>query len=418
MPSPDSPLIRSRPNRRQFLQHAALLAAGAPALAALLDACSEAEQPDWPANLKIAAPNAPVTWDIAPDNRPTPDGLGPEKNATLNVYTYADYISPEAIKSFEDRYRTRVEITTFNNTDEALTKIRDGAVDFDVYTPGYDQIGRLVTGGLLRPLNHSYVPNITNVWPVFSNPWYDGQWRYSVPYTVYTTGIGWRTDQVPAEIGALVNPYDVLWDPAYRNQTAVVDDGHTVMAMVLLKLGITDVNTSSTDDLQKVGEALSEMKKNTAPKITMNMNTELPAGLISVSQMWSGDIIAAKDALPEGVSADVLRYWFPSDGKGLVDNDLMVVPRRGKNPVAAQLFLNHMLDPQVAKGNFAAVGSQPPQVSINPDSLVQSGLIPANLKTAIVRPEYFDVGYRILELDPANDEAWQRIWRNFKFGRP
>ena len=39
------------------------------------------------------------------------------------------------------------------------------------------------------------------------------------------------------------------------------------------------------------------------------------------------------------------------------------------------------------------------------------------LKTAIVRPEYFDVGYRILELDPANDAAWRSIWRAFKTGR-
>ena len=64
-----------------------------------------------------------------------------------------------------------------------------------------------------------------------------------MPYTVYTTGIGWRTDQVPADIGALKNPYDSLWDPAYKDKTAVIDDWHTAMAMVLLKLGITDVNT-------------------------------------------------------------------------------------------------------------------------------------------------------------------------------
>ena len=40
--------------------------------------------------------------------------------------------------------------------------------------------------------------------------------------------------------------------------------------------------------------------------------------------MWSGDIINAQSYLPEGASADILRYWFPADGKGEVDNDLMV----------------------------------------------------------------------------------------------
>ena len=414
MPSPNQRPQRQRPSRRQFLQRAALLAAGAPALAGLLDACSTGEQSDWPANLKIAAPNNPVTWEITSDNSPIADGLGPEKGSELHVFTYADYIGEEAINSFEDRYGTRVRISTFNSTDDALTTIRDGGVDFDVYTPSYDQIGRLVTGGLLRPLNHSYIPNITNVWPQFSNPWYDGGWRYSVPYSVYSTGIGWRTDQIPADIGALANPYDALWDPAYKNQTAVIDDVHTVISMVLLKLGITDVNTSSPGDLEKVGAALTELRTNTAPAVTATMYTDLPAGLISLSLMWSDDMISAKDFLPEDVSPDILRYWFPSDGKGLVDNDLMVTPRGGRNPVAAQLFINHILDPAVAKSNFAATGSLSPQVSFNPENLVASGLVPANLKSTIVRPEYLDVGYRILELEPANSEAWDGIWRAFK----
>ena len=118
------------------------------------------------------------------------------------------------------------------------------------------QISRLVNGELLRPLNHTYIPNIKNVWPSFTNPWYDQEWRYTVPYTIYTTGIGWRTDQVPADIGALKNPYDSLWDPVYKGKTAVIDDFHTAMAMVLLRQGITDINTSSEADLKMVGEQL------------------------------------------------------------------------------------------------------------------------------------------------------------------
>jgi spermidine/putrescine transport system substrate-binding protein len=139
------------------------------------------------------------------------------------------------------------------------------------------------------------------------------------------------------------------------------------MAMVLLKLGITDVNTSSADDLQKVADALTGLRTSTAPAIAVTMFSDLPAGLISVAQMWSGDIINAKNFLPEGVGPDVLRYWFPADGRGLVENDMMVVLRGGKNPVLAHLFLDHMLESEVARANFAAIGYQPPQVSLNQD---------------------------------------------------
>jgi spermidine/putrescine transport system substrate-binding protein len=188
------------------------------------------------------------------------------------------------------------------------------------------------------------------------------------------------------------------------------------MSMVLLKLGITDVNTSSADDLKQVGDQLTALVAATSPKVTVSMYTDIPSGQIGVSQMWAGDIINAQNYLPEGVKADVLRYWFPADGKGLVDNDLMVLLRGGKNPVLSHLFINHMLETESAKQNFKQIGYQPPQVSMNPDSLVAEGFVAENIKTAIVRPEYFDVGYRILELDPDNDAAWHNIWRAFKAG--
>lgn len=413
MPMPRGPV----PNRRQFIQRAALLAVGTPALLAALDACSGENPPKRANPIKIAAPDKPVTWDIPLDNQPIASRLGPEKDQPLHIYSYNNYVSPAVIESFEKKFGATVRISTFNNTDEMLAKIQAGKSDYDICTPSYDQIGQMVTEALLRPLNHSYIPNITNLWPVFSNPWYDQQWRYSVPYTVYTTGLGWRADQISADIGALSNPYEALWDPAYNRETAVIDDAHTAMAMVLLKLGIDDVNTSSSDDLKKVADALSDMKKKTSAAITATPGSDLSEGQISLSQTWSGDMILAKNFLPAGASPDILRYWFPADGKGLVDNDLMMVLRGGRSPVLAHLFINHILEPEIANRNFAATGYQPPQVSIDPASLVSDGFIPKNLAAAIVKPEYFDVGYRLLELEPANNDAWHEIWRTFKTSR-
>jgi len=415
MPVPNEPR-RQGPNRRQFLTRAALLAATAPTLGAYLAACSKSGPSSSAPSLTLAAPDKPVTWDIADDNKPIADGLAPEKGSTLQLYSYADYTSPDAVKSFQEKYGVQVQISTFNDTDEAITKIRGGNVNYDLYFPSYDQISRLVSGKLVQPLNHSYIPNIKNVWPTFTNPWYDQEWRYTTPYTIYTTGIGWRNDQVKTDIPAMKNPYDVLWDPQYKGKTAVIDDWHTAMAMVLLRQGITDVNTSSEADLNVVNDQLKALVAATSPKVTITMYNDLPAGQLGVSQMWSGDIINAQSYLPEGTSADILQYWFPPDGKGLVDNDLMVVLRTGKNPVLAHLFINHMLEPDVAMQNFTAIGYQPPQNTITADSLVQQEFIPENLRTAIVKPEYFDSGYRLLELDAANDAAWHKVWQAFKAG--
>ncbi len=111
MPVPNRP----GPNRRQFLTRAALLAASTPALVAFLDACSKGGQSSSAPTLKIASPSNPVTWDIPDDNKAIADGLAPEKGGTLQLYSYADYMAPEAVKSFEDKYGVKVQVSTFND---------------------------------------------------------------------------------------------------------------------------------------------------------------------------------------------------------------------------------------------------------------------------------------------------------------
>ena len=408
-------------DRRALLRNAALLGISVPALSALLQACADSPTGtgggggDSPKTIEIASPDNPVTWDIADDNQPIADGLPPEAGPLL-LYNYADYIGPAVVKSFEEKYGVEVKVSTFNDTDEAITKIRTGAVPFDIYFPSYDQIGRLVTAKLVRPINHSYVGNLGNVWSTFANPWYDGEARYSVPYSVYTTGVGWRTDLVPDDVAALDNPYDSLWNADYRGKVAIIDDWHTAMAMVALRAGLPDVNTDDPDDLAVIQENLTELSQSSQPKVTISMYNDLPSGQLGISQMWSGDVVNAQYYLPKGQSVDVLRYWFPDDGIGLVDNDLMMVLSGGKNPVLAHLFLEHMLDEKNSLKNFGYIGYQPPQNAINTDQLVADGYLPENLATAAVREEWFDVAHRLLELTVANDAAWHQVWQQFKAG--
>ena len=86
------------PSRRQFLTRAAILAAAAPTLGSFIAACSKSGPSSSAPTLTIAAPNHPVKWNIPDDNKPIADGLTPETNATLQLYNYADYLSPDAVK--------------------------------------------------------------------------------------------------------------------------------------------------------------------------------------------------------------------------------------------------------------------------------------------------------------------------------
>jgi spermidine/putrescine transport system substrate-binding protein len=221
---------------------------------------------------------------------------------------------------------------------------------------------------------------------------------------------------VPADIGAIDNPYDALWDTKYAGDLAILDDWHTAMSMVLLRNGIHDINSTSSTDLAMVRKQILELRSTMRPKVTISMYTDMPAGQYGLAQFWSGDAINMPYYLPKNVSPDVLRYWFPSDGKGEVDNDLVVCLAQGQNPVAAHFFMNALLDNDIAKQNFGYTGYQPPLKKFTPDSLVAQGYVPKNLASAVVREEDFKIGFPLLQLPPDSDTAWHQVWQEFKAG--
>jgi spermidine/putrescine transport system substrate-binding protein len=404
-------------DRRTFLRGSLGLSLGA-GTAALLAGCGgDAPRSAGAAATQIATPDNPVLWPVSADNRPIQEGLEPERNATLHLYNWEDYINADVVKAFERKYRAydvKVKVSTFDNASEAVQNVKAGKADYDILFVTYDLLGQLVLGGHVRPLAHGYIPNIDQVWPVFQNPFYDQDWRYSVPYTVYTTGIGWRADKVQEDVAKMADPYEILWDRTYRGKVGVLDEYRETIGMALLKNGITNLNTDRPKHLKLVADDLRGLALATRPVIDGNAYLDLPEGKTWVSMAWSGDLVAAPLYLPKGLDAKVLRYWFPLDGRGTVGNDLMTVLRSSRSPVLAHHFLNFLLDFDMAVLNLEWNGYQPPQVRIDPSLLVQQGYIPENLTTAVVRQEYFETGFRAVQLDPRVDKAWHDTWAQFK----
>jgi spermidine/putrescine transport system substrate-binding protein len=403
-------------DRTRLLQRRTLLRAGLAAGVGwpLLSACGTRVHDYGP--LQIPAPNHPIRWPYSVKYPLLEPGLKPKPGSTLRIYNYADYLSPRMMKDFEAQWGVSIHLSTFNDADEALTKIASESLGFDLYFPSYDSIGKLIQADFLRPLNHDYLPNAKNLWGSFLNPWYDRGARYSIPYTIYSTGIGWRTDMVSADIAGLDNPYDALWDTTYRGNVAILDDWHTAIAMVLLRNGIDDINTTSSKDLALARAQLIELRSTMRPKVTISMYSDMPAGQYGLAQFWSGDAINMPYYLPKKVDPGILRYWFPPDGKGEIDNDLCVCLGQGSNPVAAHYFLNQLMDVKSAGQNFGFTGYQPPLNQFTPGELVSQGLVPENLSTAVVQEHDFTRGFPLLELPITADGEYHQIWQEFQSG--
>jgi spermidine/putrescine transport system substrate-binding protein len=400
--------------RRSVVKGALAAGFSAPALSAFLTACGTKTSSS--ATVKIPSPTNPVTWPMSKVNEAIAAGQTPKAGTTLRIYNYADYLSPRVLKDFEEKYDVNIRLSTFNDADEALTKVASKQLKFDLYFPSYDSLGKLVGADLLRPLTHDYLTNYDNLWSSFHDPWYDRGARYTVPYTIYSTGIGWRTDMVPDDIGGMDNPYDVFWDTTYAGKMAILDDWHTAMSMVLLRNGIDDINSTKQSDLDLIRTQILDLRKTMRPKVTISMYTDMPAGQYGLCQIWSGDAINTPYYLPKSVSPSVMRYWFPPDGKGEVDNDLVVCLAQGENPVAAHFFMNEILDNSVAAKNFGFTGYQPPLNKFTPSTLVADGYLPKNLVTAVVEEKDFKVGFPLLQLPPESDTAWHQVWQEFKAG--
>jgi spermidine/putrescine transport system substrate-binding protein len=409
------PGIRRRPDPEQSaLSRRQLLAAGAGlALGGLLAGCSTTN----PAGATSADPPLPrkgshFKWPVYADNKPIAPGLQPETGATLQLYNWVAYINEAVVKSFCKKYDCKYSITTFNTIEEALAKLSSGELKFDVFFPTVPVLGQLVAQKLIRPLNHSYIPNIANVWPSYRDPFYDRGWQYTTPYSIYTTGIAWRKDKVN-----LAPSWDMPWQgAAYRGKVAVLDDYRETLSLALLRAGNTDVNTTSPAQIHAAGRALSQLSALTGVRIDNNDYTDVPTGKTWIHHAWSGDMATAAGYLPKGASIDTIGYWVPPDHRGPVANDLMVNLTSGSNPVLAHLFINYLLDVSNALNNYSYVGYMQPLTAVTKEKLIREQLLPPQLASTVVLPDYFDNGLFQLELPPAATAVWESTWNSFSKG--
>jgi spermidine/putrescine transport system substrate-binding protein len=393
--------------RRSFLGRSAgaALALGA---APLLDACASALA--GTGTLPLPRPYHPVKWPVSSGNEAIASGQAPEEGATLQVYNWVAYVNQSVVNSFAKKYKCKVQITTFNTMDEAMAKLRSG-LQYDVLMGAtVDVLGQLIEGKLAQPLNHSYIPNITQAWPDFTNPFYDQGWQYTVPYTIYTTGISWRKDLVDENPYAMANPWAMPWQAKYKGRVAILDDYRESISLGLMKNGIFNLNTTDYRQINLSRTSLEELSSLVNVRIDNNDFTEIPTGDTWIHHAWSGDMAAASSYMPKGVDVKVVGYWFPPDGRGPVANDTNVVLRSATNPVLAHLFLNYFLDLPNVIENISFNGYMQPMTGVTPQVLVKEQILPPSLLSTVVLPSYFRRGVSQLQLPVDVDALWQQAW--------
>ncbi len=421
--------LDGRGNRRQFLRRTGGAAAGLASASPLLAACSNtttAAAPSGsdggsggPGGFPLARPNRPVQLPRWQD--PIASGMEPETGGTFTIFNYPDYFYQPLMKKFGEKYGVTVQVTPFDDINSGISRLAAGSVAPDVMEMTPDNVNRVVASKLIKPLNLDYIPNLKkNVWPSLADPFYDQGSRYTVPYTVYATGILWRNDYVKENISEMTNPWDIFWQAQkYKGKTALLSEVRETIALAILRSGSTDINTENANVVNKAVSDLKELYNICNVKVGDSQYQTIPEGKAWLNQAWSGDIMSAYFYyLPKGTPGSVMSYWRPNKGFGPVQNDCFSICSTTKKPVLAHLWLNYVLDNTVGYSNFVNFnGYQPPLNEIVPDQLVKNKVILPSMETAVMTEK--DLGPTSLQestLTTSGQQLWQNGYSEFLAG--
>jgi spermidine/putrescine transport system substrate-binding protein len=396
-----------------------------PSLSALLAACGDGSGAGGDAQVVIGTPANPATQPMVDSNPMIADGL-PSEEGPLKLYNWDEYINLDMLDRAKQELGADIEVTTFYNEEQAIQKLVAGEVDFDVWFPTQQTVPKSVAGQLIRPLNHSYLPNLANVWPSFQSPFYDVGSQYTVPYVLYQTGIAWRVDQVDsADIEELENPWEVFWNTKYKGIVGLYDDITETLPFAMFRDGVTDLQDVSQAELDAGANALSELVGLMNVRYSIDGSyAGIPEGRFGLHLSWAGDMVNVKYYAPTPEDAEQVRYLWPPKAANntqyhaMMASDTMTVLKGGKNPVLAHKFLNWLLDYDNSLENFSFVAYQPPQAALDPETLVADGWVPEWLESAIIRESDFDDPLAVLPRALAGEEelAWNDAWQRAQSG--
>ena len=299
-----------------------------------------------------------------------------DREHTLKVYNWADYIDESLLDEFEVWYKEQtgeeVEIIyqLFDINEVMLAKLEKGHEDFDVVCPSEYIIDRMLANDMLLPINRDFgtTPDYTRlVSPFFVEQLakfdQDGKQAndYAVGYMWGTTGILYNPKYITDEEA---DSWGIIWDNRLESKVLMKDayrDIYGCMIMYARYQEILDgkvtrqqlMNDTSDEAIDTVEVLLKSAKQNIAGwevDFGKEMMTKEKA-YINVS--WSGDAVwAIEEAAAIGME---LRYHVPREGSN-VWFDGWVIPKYAVNTKAAAYFINFMCMPENALRNMDEIG--------------------------------------------------------------
>jgi len=293
----------------------------------------------------MTLPGCAYIRDDAPVDTPLPPSAKAEIDGDLVYFNWADYLAPRVVKGFQEEYGVKVIESNYDSMEGMYAKLAAGN-QYDIVFPIAKWVVKLRREGKLRSIDPAQLQNADQVFysgSYFNQPWYDAGSAVSVPFTVYKTGVGWRTDKVSTMTGS----WQDLWNDEARGHIFTLDDQDEALAMAALLLGY-DVNTAKASELEEMKKLLISQKGLLRAYSSDDINN-MVGGDAWVHHMWSGDFLY----LQQGLADDPASFDFEAPSEGTpINSDAYVIPANAQHPGTAMVFIDYLLRPENAIKNM------------------------------------------------------------------
>lgn len=265
----------------------------------------------------------------------TPEG-------TLRLWNWSEYMEPELLKEFGDLHGIMVLEDNFSSNEEVLSKLRAGASGYDLIFPSDYAVDIMAEEGLIAELDRSNIPNIANVDPRNMGLYYDPENKVSLPFQWGVTGIGYNTTYFETA----PDSWSFVFDPEIAGTQegffSILDDEREAIGAALKYLGHS-VNDTDPAHIEAARDLLLAQKAfaSFSGYNSDNFYDTLAGEEVQYAQSWSGGTALAASQNPD------IRFAVPKEG-GVIWQDNMAIPTDSTNKCTAELFMNFLLDPQIA----------------------------------------------------------------------
>jgi spermidine/putrescine transport system substrate-binding protein len=265
---------------------------------------------------------------------------GKPLESDLLVYNFSEYLDPKTRSSFHKRNPgTTVKETYYSSSDEMEAKIKAGGGNYDVIVPGQNSIAPLGEAGLLHELDHSLIPNLSNLQDQWKDLDYDKGNKFTVVKNWGYVGFYYRNDLIDGRPKTFMEFLEGLPAAAKKGRTNMLEGTTTIIGDTMIAMGM-DPDSTNQADYDKAVKLLQPLAGSIKTLDASTNRADTISGKIIYGQAWSGDLsqiaAARKDVTcvaPDGACERFADNW--------------AIPAKAPHPVAAHAWINYLLDPEI-----------------------------------------------------------------------